>query len=310
VTRIWKDVLISAFLGLVIPGVLLQGMVCYSADAAPEQTEAVTEAEPEREPEVLSEEDRYLVGVVLAEMPTGFEPEALKAQSVAARTYLRKAQLTGGKHGDGSVCQDPNCCQGYISAEEYLACGGTREGLEKVRSAVADTSGTVLTYEGELIEATYFSCSGGSTENAVAVWGMEVPYLQAVDSPGEEEARVFCHQVSFTMEEFQDALGVALEGDPEDWFGTVTYTEGGGVDKLTVGSQIYTGTQLRSLLGLRSTAFSVRTEGETITITTKGYGHRVGMSQYGANAMAVAGSTYQEILAHYYPGTELKVLSP
>lgn len=308
------DIWTALVLGLVVPGVLIN---CAAAVVKLPQgeetvpTATVQETQPQtvalpvlvRRGDTVGEEDMdsYLVGVVLAEMPTSFETEALKAQAVAARTYARKAGQTGGKHGDGSVCTDPGCCQAYIAPADYLAQGGGEEGLEKVRTAVAQTSGYVLRYEGELIEATYFSSAGGSTESAVAVWGTDYPYLQAVDSPEEGEGMA----VTFSRESFQQALGRELTGDPATWFSQVRYTEGGGVETMTIGDTAYTGTQLRQLLGLRSTAFSVAVTGEIITVTTFGYGHRVGLSQYGADAMAVTGSDYAAILAHYYPGAEL-----
>ena len=319
---LWKDILTAVFMGLVLPGVMLNFAVMLldsRVEEAPEPQEQAVYPETVplpmslRIPEGTVEEmdmDAYLVGVVLAEMPASFETEALKAQAVAARTYTRKAWVSGGKHGEGSVCTDSGCCQAYITEEAYLARGGTQEGLDKVRSAVFATSGQVLTYGGELIEATYFSCSGGSTEDAAAVWGTEFPYLQAVSSPGEESAAHYTDTVSFTAQEFQTILGTALTGTPQSWFGTTTYTEGGGIASMTIGGQAYSGTQLRSLLSLRSTAFTVTAGEDTITVTTRGYGHRVGMSQYGADAMAVTGSTYGEILSHYYPGTQLTTVTP
>ena len=312
---IGRDILSALFMGMILPGLLLELTVALwqeepeTIETIPAET-APVEVHPVRvrfsengveEPDM----DTYLVGVVLAEMPASFETEALKAQAVAARTYTQKAKTTGGKHGDGSVCTDPACCQAYIAEEAYLARGGTQEEADKVREAVFATSGLVLTYEGELIEATYFSCSGGSTEDAAAVWGTDVPYLQAVSSPGEEEAAHYTDSVTFTPAEFQSALGTELTGNPEGWFTITTYTEGGGVAAMTIGGQVYSGTQLRALLGLRSTAFTVAATRDKITITTKGYGHRVGLSQYGADAMAVTGSNFEEILAHYYPGTSL-----
>ena len=251
----------------------------------------------------------YLVGVVLAEMPADFEPEALKAQAVVARTYTCK-RMEGSKHGKAAVCMDPGCCQGWRSAEDYLAQGGGQAAVDKVRSAVADTDGLVLRYDGKLIDATYFSCSGGTTEDAVAVWGQDVPYLQSVPSPGEEEAPRFTDSVSFSPTEFAEKLGISASGAPADWFGAVTYTDGGGVDTMVIRGKTYTGTQLRSKLGLRSTAFEVAVSGNAITITTRGFGHRVGMSQYGAQAMAESGSTCAEILAHYYTGAELGRAEP
>lgn len=319
---IWKDILAALLIGMVLPGVLLNITVTgLRQDTAEIQITIPRETEGLQAflPVLLRGEDgqtrqgnleEYLLGVVLAEMPAAFQPEALKAQAVAARTFARKAWETGGKHTDGSVCVNPGCCQAYIAPETYLERGGTQENLEKVRSAVSATAGECLQYEGALIEATYFSCSGGSTEDAVAVWGTEYPYLQAVDSPGEEGAKWYTDTVRFTQGQFSERLGASLEGKPEDWFGAVTYTQGGGVETIAIGERSYTGTQIRSLLGLRSTAFEMEAVDGQILVTTKGYGHRVGMSQYGAEAMAVRGSGYREILAHYYPGTEVITVSP
>ena len=250
--------------------------------------------------------EEYITGVVLGEMPADFEPEALKAQAVAARTYTVKALQTGGKHGNGSICTDPTCCQAFVSEEAYLSKGGTKENLEKVRTAVLDTAGWVLTYEGELIEATYFSCSGGKTEDAAAVWGTDYPYLQAVSSPGEEGAAHYSDTICYSREEFETKIGCTLEGDPADWFKIKSYTPGGGVETMEICGTAYSGTQLRKLLGLPSTLITISSTEDTITIVTKGYGHRVGMSQYGADAMAVVGCNFIKILSHYYPGTQLE----
>lgn len=249
--------------------------------------------------------ESYLVGVVLAEMPTSFPDEALKAQAVVARTYTLRRQSSG-KHEQGAVCMEANCCQGYRAVDAYLSGGGTAEELEKVRQAVAATSGQVLTYDGEPIDATYFSCSGGRTEAAVAVWGADVPYLQAVESPGEEDAAYYTQEMIFSPAEFARLLGLAREDAPEEWFSQVSYTDGGGVDTMTIQGQSYRGTELRNALALPSTSFTVTVENGQIHITTRGFGHRVGMSQYGARAMAQSGSDYSEILAHYYPGTQLR----
>ncbi len=249
--------------------------------------------------------ESYLVGVVLGEMPASFEPEALKAHAVVARTYTRK-RMSGSKHSGAAICMDPGCCQAYTDQEDYLEQGGTQAAVDKVRRAVTDTDGLVLCYGGALIDATYFSCSGGSTEDAVAVWGQDVPYLQAVESPGEEDAPRYSETVTFTAAEFAGKLGITNAGDPASWFGPATYTEGAGIDTLTIGGKTFGGTELRRLLGLRSTAFAWQVRGKEITITTRGFGHRVGMSQYGAQAMAQAGSGFAEILAHYYQGTSLE----
>lgn len=310
---LWKDLLTAVFLGICLPGLLLNGAVLYPSpeEELPAQTTVpavVAKTVRVRTGEQVTEMDleAYIPRVVLAEMPAAFEPEALKAQSVAARTYALKAAATGGKHGDGSICTSPGCCQGYVTEETYLLRGGDQESVDKVVSASAATAGLVLTYGGELIEAAYFSCSGGTTEDAAAVWGTDYPYLQSVDSPGEEGAAAYSQTLEFTPEEFAAALGRDLTGSPESWFAITTYTEGGGVAAMTVCGRRYTGTELRSLLGLRSTAFSVDVTVDSVCITTRGYGHRVGMSQYGAEAMALSGSTFRQILSHYYSGTVLK----
>lgn len=249
--------------------------------------------------------ETYLVGVVLAEMPASFEPEALKAQSVAARTYTIKHCREDTRHGQNIICSDHACCQAYIDPRDYVSGGGSWSAVERVQQAVQDTAGQVLVYQEEVIMATYFSCSGGITEDAAAVWGQDCPYLQSVISPGEEDTVFYTDSKTFTAEQFCSALGVRLLGPVGNWFGDVTYTDGGGVNTMMIGGVAYRGTTLRTLLELRSTAFTVSVADDTVTFHTRGYGHRVGMSQYGANAMAQAGKTYQQILTHYYTGAEI-----
>ena len=316
---IWREIAMAVVMGMVLPGILLNWPVDRQQRVEPPgQDEPGTEETIVRSRLEMKlrrsdgtvetmDMDEYLVGVILAELPSTFELEAKKAQAVAARTYTRKAWVTGGKHGDGSVCAIPGCCQAYIAPEDYLERGGEQKAIDQAAAAVEATSGLVLTFEGTLIEATYFSCSGGSTEDAVAVWGTDFPYLRSVDSPGEDHAVHDTDQVFFTKGEIEIKLGIPLTGAPGTWFRNFKYTSGGGVDTVEVCGVACAGTFLRSKLGLRSTAFTVAPEGNGVTITTRGFGHRVGMSQYGADAMAMAGSTFQEILAHYYPGTSLEL---
>ena len=318
---IWREIIMAVIMGMILPGITLNWAVEDRERPAAEETEFRPLEPQQTQPKIRLEMklrkkdgtvesmdmDEYLVGVVLAEMPSTFEAEAKKAQAVAARTYARKAWITGGKHGDGSVCSQPGCCQAYLTAEEYLSMGGTQKAIDAAKAAVEATSGYVLTYEGQLIEATYFSCSGGVTEDAVAVWGTDFPYLRSVESPGEENAAHYTDTVYFTKSEFVQALGLPLTGNPETWFGSIQYTSGGGVDTVNIGGVVCAGTFLRSKLGLYSTVFTLEPDPQGVTITTKGFGHRVGMSQYGADAMAVSGSTYGEILAWYYPGTTLEL---
>ena len=322
----WKEIALAAVFGLVMPGVILgiaataerpETVIEIQTELSTEAPGAVEETTPApavtvpirvAEKTVDMELNEYLVGVVLAEMPASFESEALKAQAVVARTYTMRAHRRGGKHSGAAVCTDPGCCQAYIDPADYLSGGGKQSSVDKVRSAVMSTGQEVLTYEGELIEAVYFSCSGGSTEDAVAVWGTAYPYLQSVSSPGEEKATHYSDTVTYTAANFEAAIGRDLAGTPNEWFGVITYTPGGGVASMEIGGQVYKGTTLRSALGLKSTAFMVAVTSNSVTITTKGFGHRVGMSQYGADAMALEGNSYKEILTHYYQGVRLETL--
>ena len=326
----WKEILIAAVMGLACPALIFssvqnraEGSNAPSNDT-PIQTTQATAAEEVTEPDrelltvqVLMEDgtiqqqelESYITSVVLREMPAEFEPEALKAQAVVARTYTLRRKKNAGKHAGADICTDPSCCQGYWDVSSYLREGGSQESVNKVSEAVKATRAQVLTYQGKLIEATYFSCSGGMTEDAAAVWGSDLPYLQAVKSPGEEQAQHYTDTVSFSAEDFQTKLQTKLSGSPETWIGEVTYTEGGGVATMRIGEQTFTGVQLRQKLGLRSTAMAITAVGNRVTVTTKGFGHRVGMSQYGADAMAVTGSTYDEILIHYYQKTQLQLWS-
>ena len=335
--HIWKEIIKASVVGFVVPGLLLT-LVVFSrgrAASAPAEntvpgesttmptsgsiptTQPPTQPEPEitkrsvrvrMDDQILAMElESYVLGVVLAEVPSSFEPEALKAQAVAARTaalYICES----GRH-NGAVCANYGCCQAYISRDDYLAIGGTQQQLEKVALAVEETAGEVMVYQDSLACAAYFSCSGGKTEAAQAVWGSDVPYLQAVESPGEEFAPVYTDRFYFTPQELQDRLCASISGDARYWFGQVIYTDGGGVATMEIGGVAYRGTTLRTLLGLRSTAFSVYMEGDLICFETKGYGHRVGMSQYGAQAMALAGADYEAILCHYYQGASVMALS-
>ena len=250
--------------------------------------------------------ESYILGVLFGEMPADFELDALMAQAVATRTYTLYRVEHQQKHVDADLCTDSSCCQAYMTVTEYAASGAESEDIDKMREAVARTAGQVLTYNGKLIEATYFSCSGGRTEDAVDVWGQSVPYLKSVDSPGEETSRHYLKELAFTKQEFLSMLGLPTNAATNI---TVTYTEGGGVDTLWLGDHSFSGVQLRKLLSLPSTAFSLSLQENMVVLSVKGNGHRVGMSQYGSDAMAVSGKTYTEILSHYYQGTKLEVFT-
>jgi stage II sporulation protein D len=317
--RKWKEPFIAILLGVVFPTMMFTMLMDKDIPAkpvVPATSDAVTTVPTGQsanlEIPVLMEDgyvevmelDTYITGVVLKEMPASFENEALMAQAVVARTYTLKRN-SAYKHDNAAICVDYSCCQAYCSEEDYLKNGGSADDLQKVRSAVSATENQVLMYNGQLIEATYFSCSGGMTEDAQAVWGEDIPYLQAVESPGEEGASHYTDTIRIPVDDFSALLGQQLVGQPGTWIKQVTYTPGGGVDTIVIGGREYTGIEIRQLLGLRSTAFVMTAVGNTVTVTTKGFGHRVGMSQYGADAMAVNGANYAEILNHYYPGTQL-----
>lgn len=256
---------------------------------------------------VEMELDAYVLSVLLGEVPAEFELEALKAQAVATRTYTLRKVLRQNKHDGADICTNASCCQAFVEPSQYL---GNEEDLNKMESAVEKTAGQVLTYQGNLIEATYFSCSGGVTEDAAAVWGTSVPYLVSVRSPGEENAKYYESETMYSCEEFLSKLGLNSDRLLSENDLLITYTAGGGVDSMELWGTSFDGTQLRTLLGLPSTAFDLSVTEDCVWITTRGYGHRVGMSQYGADAMALTGKTYDEILSHYYPGTSLTTFSP
>lgn len=256
----------------------------------------------------------YLAGVLMGELPPSFDSEAVAAQAVAARTFTLR-QLQQGKH-DGFLCDDAACCQAWLpeeQAREKLGDTLYEQWYVRVLDAIDRTDGQVLTYDGALIEALFFSCSGGRTEAAAEVWGGDMPYLVPVDSPGEEDAPRYCTRTEWTAADFRAAILTAcpeagLSGPPETWLGECEHTSGGGVKQVRIGEEEFSGASLRAILGLRSTLFTLQAKGDTISITTYGSGHRVGMSQYGAQAMAMDGADYKQILAHYYPETELITL--
>lgn len=243
--------------------------------------------------------EEYLTGVILAELPSDFPEEAVKAQSVASRTYTLK-RMKNPKHTDGDICADSTCCQGYCSPESYLSRGGNRAFVNLAVQAVKDTRGEVLCYGGSLIDAAYFSSAGGSTESAVAVWGTDYPYLIAQSSPEEQRTRIY----SFSRKVLCQTLGIPANGDMAPRI--LSRTAGNGVETVRIGGKEFSGLSLRKSLGICSTNFEIYAEGENLVIQTNGSGHRVGMSQYGACSMAKEGKNYGDILAYYYPGAKIQ----
>ena len=258
----------------------------------------------------------YLFGVVAAEMPAAFSDEALKAQACAARTYtVRKQEAVTQAHPEADVCTDINCCQAYVPRETAETRWGVSAAAysAKIENAIASTDGLGVLYNGEPIQAVFFSSAPGYTVDAVEVWGSSVDYLKSVESPEGDEVPNYHSQVVLTADQVKEAVlaaypGADLSGDPSVWFGSPVTNEGGTVSSILVGGVTLTGSQARTLFELRSACFAVSWDGASFTFSVTGYGHGVGMSQYGANAMAQAGSTYEEILTWYYTGTQVGFL--
>ncbi len=252
----------------------------------------------------------YLWGVVAAEMPASFEEEALKAQACAARTYtVRKQASPSEKHPDADVCVDSACCQAYILRDAAEIRWGLNAGEygEKITRAVAETDGLGILYAGEPIQAVFFSSAPGKTADAAEVWGNEVDYLKSVDSPEGDEVPNYRSRLLVSPEEVKTQAasacpGADLSGDPSGWFGKPETNGAGMVNAITLGGAELTGRQVRSMFSLRSAAFTVTWDGEQFVFDVTGYGHGVGMSQYGANALAKEGKTFRDILTWYYTG--------
>jgi len=261
--------------------------------------------------------DEYLLGVLAAEMSANSHEEALKAQAVASFTYARyRTEIAGIE----AISDSGTVEQEYISREErQRRWGGSFDLNEaKLQSAVAAVRGETVTYAGEPILAAFHAVSHGKTESAANYWGgTDHPYLQGIESPGDRLAPDYAKTVSFTPEEMKGALQAAakeknytfaLDDGPVSWFEKPTRGESGMVREIAVGGQALTGRALREILDLRSADFTVDYDEKDamFAVTTRGYGHSVGMSQYGADFMARQGSGYKEILGHYYQGCEIK----
>lgn len=262
--------------------------------------------------------NEYIWGVVAAEMPASFEAEALKAQAVAARTYaLRRTGSVNTNHPDAQVCGSYSCCQAYISLEKAEENWGENAVLykEKIRRAVAETGTQVIFYDGWLIDAVFHSSSAQRTVDAVEVWGSSMPYLQSVESPEGDEVPNYHSEIRLEPQAFKETFLLShpeavLEGDAVSWFGDCIRTPAGSVSQITVGGIIVSGAEMRKLYGLRSAAFEVEVADGQICFQVVGFGHGVGMSQYGANNMAKNGSSYLDILTWYYTGVTVENYEP
>jgi stage II sporulation protein D len=250
----------------------------------------------------------YLVGVVAAEMPAEFKEEALKAQALTARTYIVKRLISKDTLGvpKGAQVTDTQIHQVYMNDDELRREWGMEYDTKrkKVLNAVRSTAGQILTYKGEAITATFFSTSNGYTENSEDYWPGSIPYLRSVSSPWDKNSPKFNSQKVMTVNQFEAKLGVKL-GSGSTIGKIVDRTEGKRVGKVDFNGKVLSGKDIREKLQLRSSDFAWKRKGDNIVISTKGFGHGVGMSQYGANGMAKEGKSYKEIVKHYYQGVEI-----
>ncbi|MBT2737935.1 stage II sporulation protein D [Bacillus sp. ISL-7] len=250
----------------------------------------------------------YLVGVVAAEMPTEFKEEALKAQALTARTYIVKRLLSKDTLGvpKGAQVTDTQIHQVYMNDDELRREWGMEYDAKrkKILNAVRATAGQILAYDGEPIDALFFSTSNGYTENSEDYWAGNIPYLRSVSSPWDKNSPKFNSQKVMTVHQFEARLGVKL-GSGSTIGKIVDRTEGKRVGKVDFNGKVLSGRDIRDKLNLRSSDFAWKRKGDNIVITTKGFGHGVGMSQYGANGMAMEGKNYKEIVKHYYQGVEI-----
>ena len=254
----------------------------------------------------------YLQGVLRAEMPASFQEDALRAQAVAARTYTYYKRQNGGNHGDtADICTDHSCCQAFLGKEKAADnWGKNAERYEaKIENAVSATDGQVMLYGGAPILAVFHSSSAGETWNSGEVWAQDLPYLQSVSSPEGEGVPNYYSTVELTEAEFREKFLAArpeadLSGPASGWIRDPVM-DGVHVESVTIGGVSVSGPSVRSIFGLRSASFTAEAGDGKITFYVTGYGHGVGLSQYGANAMAEAGSTWREILEHYYTGVTI-----
>ena len=316
--KILAVVLVVIFVTAGIPFLIISSFV--SKDNTGQNIEETIETIPV----YIAEEDRveemnvnqYLKEVVAAEMPAEFYPEALRAQAIAARTYLINrinAYKTSGipeEHKGAYICTDATHCKSWISEEkrrEMWDADKADEYWQKISDAVESTGRLIVTYNDEPISAVFHSTSSGFTENAKDVWGGDVAYLVSVKSEGDDQSPRFQDEKNYTIDEFKKIAEEKIEGVNWDNYiiGDITRSDAGGIMSIDIGGVAVKGTDFRFMYDLRSTNIQIEQNENNIKITTKGYGHGVGMSQYGANYLASIGKNYEDILKTYYTGVKI-----
>lgn len=258
--------------------------------------------------------DTYLCNVVSAEMPVDFELEALKAQAIVARTYTIY-KIQNKKHENADVCDNSSCCQAWISKEDRLARWDEdkrQSNWEKIEKCVNETKEKIITYEGKPINAFFHSNSGGTTELPVNVWGggSQYPYLQIVETAGEDGYTQYQSEVVLSQDELIEKLktkyqDITIDFNNDEDLKILEYTDSGRVKTVKFGNHEISGTEVRTLFELKSTNFEIIKEDKNIKFSVKGYGHGVGMSQTGADSLAKQGENYEDIIKHFYVGVEI-----
>lgn len=262
--------------------------------------------------------EEYLCSVVSAEMPADYELEALKAQAVVARTYtIYMIENSPDKHEGADICDTSTCCQAWISKEDRLERWDEDKrdtNWKKIEEAVYSTKGQIVTYEGKAIDAFFHSNSGGKTENVSTVWGgTDLPYLQSVETAGEDAYSQYLSEVELSKEEFENKIkqkhpDFVIDYNDSNCIQITEYTDGNRIKTIKMGNLNLSGVEVRSLLGLKSANFTVEIGSSNLKFTVKGYGHGVGMSQTGADVLAKQGKSYEEIIKHFYTGVEIQKL--
>lgn len=253
--------------------------------------------------------EEYVLGVVASEMPAKFELEALKAQSLSARTFIIKRLKEGKPLEEGGIVDDTVQFQVFQDRDDLKKRYGAQyeANIAKIERAVKATEGQILTYDGQPITASFFSSSNGYTENSEEYWNNSAPYLKSVPSPWDSVAPDYIATKAVSINDFEQKLNVKI--NKSDIGKVIARTNSNRVEKVAFGKKTLTGKEIREKLNLRSTDFSWERKGDEIIITTKGYGHGVGMSQYGANELAKQGKTYDDIVKYYYKGVNITKLS-
>ena len=280
----------------------------------PKESEEVLLVYVKEEDKVLHmNKSQYLKEVVSAEMPASFEDEALKAQAVAARSYLESRKSVekdeNGVHKGADICTDSSHCKAWISEEKRREIWGADadKNWEKISRAVEETADEVMVYDDEIISAVFHSTSSGKTENSKDVWGGERPYLVSVESPGDKLSPKLKSEKVISIDEFKTLAAQNIEGVNFDKgiIGQIKRSDAGGILTAEIGGVEVKGTQIRSIFGLRSTNAEITISDKEVRFDVLGYGHGVGMSQYGANYFAAEGKGYMDILKTYYQGVEI-----